>query len=241
MAIEIAWHCQQGTRTADNRDHAGVGIRGDSFLAIVLDGSTRGATSGQFAQEVARRTVDWFVTEASEVTAQALSDQLLVVHGMLAKDFKSDSASYVLLHGNGTRPMVVLYAGDCLIGRVDGGQTTWLLQPHTLANPLEPVSINALAEAPTRHVLTRSFRSKRFMVPDHASIDLDHRQLLVATDGFWADMDTEGQLAFANGELASDKEEHDDRGVLLISRNKLVSGITVASRQPTANLYLRTA
>lgn len=240
MAFEIAWHCQQGTRTADNRDHAGVGIRGDSFLAIVLDGSTRGPTSGQFAQAIARRIVDWFVTSVTEVTAEALSDQLLVEHETLAKDFKSDSASYVLLYGNGTRPMVVLYAGDCLIGRADSGQTAWLLQPHTLANALAPVPIDVLMKEPARHVLTRSFRSKRFMLPDHAFIELDDRPLILATDGFWADMDTDRQTTFLDGDRHSDGGEPDDRGVLSISRKKSDSRITVASGPPTVNLYVRT-
>lgn len=60
MGFEIDWHCQQGTRTADNRDHAGIGIRGESILAIVLDGSARGPTSGQFAREIARRLISVF-------------------------------------------------------------------------------------------------------------------------------------------------------------------------------------
>lgn len=241
MTFEIAWHCQQGTRTADNRDHAGVGIRSDSFLAIVLDGSTRGPTSGQFAQAIARQIVDWFVTGVAEVTAQAMIEQLRVTHGALAKDFKGDSASYILLYAGATRPMVVLHAGDCLIGRADGGQTTWLRQPHTLANALAPVPIDILAKEPTRHVLTRSFRSKHFMVPDHSFIELDDRPFLLATDGFWADMDAHGQTAFLNGDRPSDGQEHDDRSVLSISRIKSAGGITVASDQDAPNLYMRTA
>lgn len=239
MAFEIAWHCQQGTRTADNRDHAGVGIRGDSFLAIVLDGSTRGPTSGLFAQEIARRVVDWFVTGVAEVTADALSEQLRATHDALAKDFKSDSASYALLYAGETGPVVVLHAGDCLIGRNGGEQPTWLLQPHTLANAVARVPIEVLAKEPTRHILTRSFRSKRFMAPEQAIIHLDDRSLLVATDGFWAEMNTGGQTAFVNGDRPSAREEHDDRGVLLIGRKKSDGGITIAGRQPTANLYLR--
>lgn len=241
MTFAIRWHCQQGTRTADNRDHAGVGVRADSFLAIVLDGSTRGPTSGQFAGEIARQIVDWFVTGAAEVTAEAMAEQLRATHAELAKDFKSDSASYVLLYAGATRPMVVLHAGDCLVGRAGSGQTTWLLQPHSLANALAPVPIDILAKEPARHVLTRSFRSKHFMAPDHSFIELDDRPLLVATDGFWADMDAHGQTAFVNGDRPSDEHGQDDRGVLSISRIKSDGRITVASDQPASNLYVRTA
>ncbi|MEI9425984.1 hypothetical protein O7A70_33460 [Mesorhizobium sp. Cs1299R1N1] len=76
MTWQFRWHCRHGTRTADNRDHAGIGIRGDAVLAIVLDGSTSGSASGDFAREIARRMVDWFVTGIEEVTADALIAQL---------------------------------------------------------------------------------------------------------------------------------------------------------------------
>lgn len=87
MTFEIEWHSQHGTRTADNRDHAGVSVLGSSFLAIVLDGLTRGPTSGQFAQEIARQMVDRFVTSSGETAAGALTKQLRVAHAALAKDF----------------------------------------------------------------------------------------------------------------------------------------------------------
>lgn len=241
MTFEIEWHCQQGTRTADNRDHAGVGVRGNSFLAIVLDGSTRGPTSGQFAQEIAGHMVDWFVTSAGETTAGAMIEQLRVAHAALAKDFVSASASYVLLYAEATRPTVVLHAGDCLVGRADNGETTWLLQPHTLANALAPVPLDILAKEPARHLLTRSLRSKHFIVPDLCCIELSDRPLLVATDGFWADTDADGQTAFVNGDRLSDGDEQDDRSVLSISRIKSDGGITVAGDQAASNLYVRIA
>lgn len=74
MAFAIQWHCQQGTRTADNRDHVGIGIRGDPILAIVLYGSKAGSASGLFAREIARCVVDWFVTTVVEITAETVTD-----------------------------------------------------------------------------------------------------------------------------------------------------------------------
>ncbi|TIP11330.1 hypothetical protein [Mesorhizobium sp.] len=241
MTFEIEWHSQQGTRTANNRDHAGIGVRGDKLLAIVLDGSTRGPTSGQFAEKIARQMVNWFVASVDETTAETMAEQLRVAHAALAKDFQSVSASYALLYSEATRPVVVLHAGDCLVGRADNGQTTWLLQPHTLANALASVPIDILAREPSRHVLTRSFRSKHFMAPDLSFIELDDRPLLVATDGFWADIDADGQTAFVNGDRLPDGDEQDDRSVLSISRIKSDGGITVAGDQAAPNLYVRIA
>lgn len=197
MTWQIRWHCRPGTRTADNRDHAGIGLRSDAVLAIVLDGLTSGLASGDFAREIARRMVDWFVTGTEEVTADALIAQVRMIHAAFATAFRSDSASYVLVHLEATRPALVLHAGDCLVGRrEEDGRIAWLIQPHPLANPLLPVTIESLAKDPARHRLTRSFRSKRFIAPDLNSFELDHRPLIVATDGFWADLEADQQSAF---------------------------------------------
>lgn len=104
MAFEIRWYSQRGSRTADNRDCAGVGIRRDSILAIVLDGSTSGLASGAFAREIARRMVDGFVVGRADVTAESLTEQLLMTHAALSEEFRAESASYVLLHTHPAEP-----------------------------------------------------------------------------------------------------------------------------------------
>ncbi|MDH6233769.1 serine/threonine protein phosphatase PrpC [Mesorhizobium soli] len=189
------------------------------MMAIVLDGATSGTDSGRFAREIARMMVDWFVTAAVEVNANTLVAQLRTTHATLAKAYRMDSASYVLLHLDVTQPALVLHAGDCLVGQRDAiGQTAWLLQPHTLANALQ-MSVENLAKQEIRHKITRSFRSKRFMAPDLNSFALDDRPLLAATDGFWAELSTDQQSAFLEGRLPSIAGERDDCGVLSILRN----------------------
>ncbi|QDG94720.1 hypothetical protein NIBR502774_19715 (plasmid) [Rhizobium sp. NIBRBAC000502774] len=37
--------------------------------------------------------------------------------------------------------------------------------PHTLANALADMPLEAIAKSPTRHLLTKSFRSREFMPP----------------------------------------------------------------------------
>jgi PPM family protein phosphatase len=240
MTLQILWHCQQGTRTADNRDHAGIGIRGDAVLAMVLDGSTSSSASGDFAREIARRMVDWFVSGADSATPDALIVQLRMIHAALAMDYRTGSASYVLALVEATRPALVLHAGDCLLGRrEEDGRIAWLIQPHTLANPLLPVAIESLAKDPTRHRLTRSFRSKRFIAPDLNSFELDDRSLLVASDGFWADLDARQQLAFIEGHLGAVEQDRDDCGALSILRGKSGSKIELIDVAAAPNLYVR--
>ena len=238
MALQIRWHCRKGTRTADNRDHAGIGIRRDAVLAIVLDGSTSGSGSGDFAREIARRMVDWFATGTEAMTADALIAQLPTTHVSIAMDFRTDSASYALLHPEATGPALVLHAGDCLVGRrEEDGRIAWLMQPHTLANPLLPVAIETVAKDPARHRLTRSFRSKRFIAPDLNSFELDDRPLLVATDGFWAELDAHQQVAFIEGLGAVVDQERDDCSVLSILRGKSGSGIELIDAEAASNLF----
>jgi len=240
MTLQIRWHCRQGTRTADNRDHAGIGIRGDAVLAMVLDGSTSGSASGEFAREIACRMVDWFVAGTEAVTPDALIAQVRMTHTALAIDFRSASASYVLAHLEATGPALVLHAGDCLVGRrEEDGRIAWLIQPHTLANPLLPVAIESFAREPARHRLTRSFRSKRFIAPDLNSFELDDRPLLVATDGFWAELEAHQQVAFIEGLVGAVEQERDDCGALSIQRGKPGSQIELIDVGAAPNLYVR--
>ncbi|GHA38495.1 hypothetical protein GCM10007989_37790 [Devosia pacifica] len=63
--------------------------------------------------------------------------------------------------------------------------------------------------------------------------------MLVATDGLWADIGADGQIAFVNGDRLPHGDEQDDRSVILISRIKSDGGITVAGDQAASNLYVR--
>lgn len=185
MAFAIQWHCQQGTRTADNRDRAGVGIRGDSITVCARDR----ATAGRLVCDDNRRhhSRDHYGTAR-------------LTHAALAGDFQRDSASYVLFCADTARRAIALHAGDCLLGHRDGeGQISWLIQPHTLANALSAVPHAILAKLDARHVLTRSFRSRNFVAPDLTLVDLQDQVLFIGTDGFWADLDPDVQSAFAEG------------------------------------------
>ena len=165
-----------------------------------------------------------------------------MTHAVLAMDFRTDSASYVLVHFEATRPALVLHAGDCLIGlREEDRRIAWLMQPHTLANPLLPVTIASLAKDPARHRLTRSFRSKRFIAPDLNSFELDHRPLIFATDGFWADLEAHQQAAFIEGLVGAEEQDRDDCGALSILRSESGSAIEVIDVGVAPNLYVRGA
>ncbi|WP_245441764.1 hypothetical protein [Rhizobium leguminosarum] len=60
MKIEARWLSQKGTRTDDNRDHAGIAERHGEFLAILADGATHGSNNGGYARAIVEAVVDWF-------------------------------------------------------------------------------------------------------------------------------------------------------------------------------------
>ncbi|WP_347511194.1 hypothetical protein [Phaeobacter sp. CAU 1743] len=165
MSGAINWRSEQGTHTSDNRDHCGVGLREDATLCIVLDGSSSGDNSGEFARQIAHKLIEWFVV-AGEVTPETIIAQLRCIHTDLRSDFRRDSASFVIAHikADGVR---LLHVGDCLAGvRVGSSPIEWRTIPHTLANATEQVSIEDLARSPLRNRITRSFRSREFMEPE---------------------------------------------------------------------------
>ena len=93
-----------------------IGIRQTDILAIVLDGSSSGPNRGAFARAIAQRLVDWFVTTDQEISVPTLIVQLRAIRAELAKDFRGDSASYLLIHAIDGKDAFVLHAGNCLIG-----------------------------------------------------------------------------------------------------------------------------
>lgn len=186
--------------------------------------------------------VDWFVSTEQAITVAVLTAQLRATHAELARDFRRDSASYLLIHVGDGQEALILHAGDCLVGHCSPtDQVSWLVQPHTLANALTPMKINELAKDTSRHRLTRSFRSREFVEPAFCSIPADKTALLVATDGFWAELDHAQQNAFIHGRLAEQAGERDDRSILQITRIGGHAWTKVSGSEPPRKIYIKRA
>lgn len=225
-------------RTAENRDYAAIGVRGDEVLSIVLDGSTAGRDSGLLAQQIATDLIDGYVSSDDRMDAEDLLARLRDLHAALVPIYPQASASYLIALIREGEGVVTLHAGDCLIGRPgEKGLVEWLCRPHTLANALDDLTIAAIAAEPARHRLTRSFRAREFMRPETARLQLD-QQLIVATDGFWADLSPEEQLSFLGRGNSKQAVAGDDCSALEI----LITGAphgTVATPQPQDTLHVR--
>ncbi|WP_213286686.1 hypothetical protein [Bradyrhizobium sp. sGM-13] len=215
MAINVSWHSQTGTRTSDNRDCGGIGIRADEALCVVLDGSTTAPDSGILARQIIRDMVDWYVASDEEINSESLTVQLRQLHGTLSRLHPRASASYMIMHIQDDA-LLVMHAGDCLLGRRDKtDEIEWLSQPHTLANATGHVPVATIAGLTTRHRLTRSFRAREFLAPDAMELNFE-KEFVVATDGFWAELGTQDQARFLEGQKIAMPVDGDDCSALRI-------------------------
>ncbi|HLP68934.1 MAG TPA: hypothetical protein VK181_15570 [Rhizobium sp.] len=215
MRIEANWYSRQGTRTADNRDHAGLGINTCGVMGIVVDGSTAGENSGEYAEAIVREAIDWFSGLRGTLDVDAFSKQLRGIHLDLRARYPKSSASFAIVHAEPRTRMTVIHAGDCLFGQIErGDRIHWRTQPHTLANALTDVALGELSKMPARHLLTKSFRSREYMTPEILETDSLPGVYLVSTDGFWAELSAHEQLAVIDGRKVEVNGEHDDCSVL---------------------------
>lgn len=218
MRIEANWYSQKGTKTADNRDHAGLGINASGVICIVVDGSTAGAGSGEYAQAIVREVIDWFNGLQGALDLNALSKQLRGIHLDLRARFPRGSASFAIVHADRRTRITVIHAGDCLLGQIDrGDRIHWRTQPHTLANALTYVALEELSKIPARHLLTKSFRSREYMTPEILETDSLPGVYFICTDGFWAELSAHEQLAVIEGREIEANGEHDDCSVLKLA------------------------
>lgn len=240
MRLEMSWRSEPGTQTDDNRDFCSVGMRPDSTLCIVLDGSTEGQGSGVFAASIARSLIDWFIT-VDQVTDYAILEQLRQIHAAQTVKFRQASASFVIAWIDGSGHVQFFHAGDCLIGSMRGeAWIEWEMRPHTLANVFQNLSIEEIAASPVRNRVTRSLRAKSYMMPDEGALTLRADMTLVlATDGFWADLQPANQVGFLSGAEQSKQKVQDDRSALSIRFSKVQTSCTDESS--AGNCYLRDA
>lgn len=225
MGIDVCWHSKQGRGTDDNRDFCGIGLRDDDALCIVLDGVTSGANSGEFSRLIARNLIDWFIA-AGKVNQDGIIDQLRNIHAHLMPSFSKDSASYVIALIEYKGRVQLLHAGDCLAGLCkETSVIEWHVHPHTLANAITDMPIAEIAASPLRNLLTRSFRAREFMMPDCGELFLQgDNALILATDGFWAELNQERQKRLlVNGQLPNTKEQ-DDCSALVIKTHGSIQG-----------------
>lgn len=237
MKIEALWLSQQGTRTPDNRDHGGLATRSGELLGIVVDGSTAGKTSGDYARAIVKMVIDWFEHSRDEWSVDLGTQALRDTHQALRGQFRKGSASVLLFHLTEKGTLAILHSGDCVIGELKS-DIVWLSAPHTFANALFTMPIGEIAKSPVRHLLTQSFRTREYMPPDVHRREIASGTFVIATDGFWAELSAAEQLAFAVGRPSAGSDR-DDRSVLLLQISSEAGFTTSLDGRSSPNIHSR--
>ncbi|TCU08653.1 hypothetical protein EV132_12639 [Rhizobium sullae] len=102
-------------------------------------------------------------------------------------------------------------------------------------------AVPELAKFPARHRLVRSFRSRGFVAPEVTNIDLVAGRLLVATDGFWAELSPADRMSFLDGRCYEGRVEYDDCSVLCMNVAEITYAETTFSPEAATNFYIRSA
>lgn len=208
-----AWHSQQGSQTPDNRDFCGIAETQGTTLCVLVDGATSGPRGGELARALVVHLLKSFMHLEEPPSSDKIIELLEWAHADLRKGYPADSASYIMALFNGDPSVTTLHAGDCRLGQVlRDGAIRWLTKVHTLATAIEDLEDQELRPHPNRHLLTRAFKGKRFQTPECSSFDLQTVDggLLLASDGFWADLGEDEQVMVLRGLPVERKPPCDD-------------------------------
>lgn len=195
------WQSIQGIQTADNRDFYGTVEVCDIRLFVLVDGATTSPNSGDMAKTLVQHLLEDIAASGVPPSSERLIDILARIHTKLRRRYSADSTSYIIAYQNNRHSVTTLHAGDCRLGKITTeGSIQWLTKPHTLANSIRDIAENDLKNDQKRHILTRSFKGRRFQTPESNTFDLSNEdsQLLLASDGFWAGLTQQVQLDMLN-------------------------------------------
>jgi serine/threonine protein phosphatase PrpC len=163
------------------------------------------------------------------------------LHENLRKRYPRGSASLLLIYAAESDSISVIHSGDCVLGELDRHDgVNWRTSPHTLTNALVEMPLKDIAQSATRHLLTRSFRARGFELPDIVKLPEFSGSLVLATDGFWAELSEKDQARFLAGHQASTATDRDDRSVLLLRISLSNHLAFVMYDKSSKNLYRRT-
>jgi serine/threonine protein phosphatase PrpC len=230
MDFNYRWHSFSGSNTIDNWDYCGTCAFNKYNLFILTDGATSSPQGGELAKELTLSIIEKFRKTNSNISKQLIISWLKEIHQALRLKYICDCTSYLIAIVTPEENLYTFHAGDCLLGRLIGNQKIeWQLSPHTQANYAGKVDPISISKDPYRNLLTRSFRGKSFIDPEfNCSAITPDDQLILATDGFWADLSVSNQLKLLEGNFEPNNEP-DDVSYLVIQRKSNGNGSSVLS------------
>jgi len=132
-----------------------------------------------------------------EQVAEALLQLIANSHQALGDAHPQAACSYLVLCLLSDAAFSI-HEGDCCLGLIEqSGTIDWLNSAHCAANWQGNLTHAEIAQAPSRHRLTRCFSARRASNPEINHWPLEPNQhWLLATDGFWAGLSPQEQQSF---------------------------------------------
>jgi len=183
------WQSRQGDNRLSNNDAVTVVNKGDVFFALLLDVAEKSNNSHQFSQYWPQTITQCALTLGESLTVERLLNDMRKQQKLMRAGYLHEIASYsLLIYNKRTRECNVLVVGDCRVGLESNANIQWLTHPHTLKAAFNGSLVETSNNKVSRHTLTRTLNAKRFVEPDHYFFSLTSpAQLLLCTDGYWAE------------------------------------------------------
>ncbi|TVT82339.1 protein phosphatase 2C domain-containing protein [Pseudomonas sp. H3(2019)] len=226
MLATVKWHTQAGTLTADNRDaFAHAHAHAHASLYVIADGSSSHPRSGELAQALLNDlTIGFNPLLTTELNAEQLAEALVRIiassHQTLRDDFPLAACSYLVLCLLPDTAFTV-HEGDCCLGAIeDDGEISWLSAVHCAPNWQGDLTHAQIAQASSRHALTRCFSARRTSSPEiNYWPARPNQHWLLASDGFWAGLCAQEQQTFLrDGHLPAPPTDDDISCLSVITR-----------------------
>jgi len=212
--MDIDCYSQQGTARDTNRDFVGLFELDSGVLVYLLDVSTSSSLScASFVEQlnglISERLTNEIVADPSlflDVLQQVIID--------LQQSFKSGVASLITCFISYESDIVWGYtAGDSRIGTV-GDEIIWRSPVHTGANPFGESFTDSMKLIPERHILTRCLNMRKKCNFEFFQFNVAKEQsLVIASDGFWAELTSELQLSFLTKQQVKTEDDSSFIGI----------------------------
>ena len=220
---------QQGSERVENKDYFSI-IESDLGTWIfVIDVSTSSNATTILAKQFSENfhsCLQDFLKRGDLLLSENQSQEkykwiLQQAFNATKKELKIGVASFLSLYRCKRSSRVLGFcAGDCRLGLLNNKSIQWLSPVHTGANPLGNDFETSMKLIPERHILTKSLNLRRNFEPETFELVASPNDIFViATDGFWMELNEVEQQSFINESDAGlvEKPFVDDTSVLLVT------------------------
>lgn len=229
---------QKGRDRETNKDFFSLVDSYNGTWIFVLDI----ATASNATEELSKCFIEAVVSQLKSFTFEGIESGMALISKafqITQNKLKTGVASFLAIYRcSNTGKFYSFIAGDCRVGVLTKENfINWISPVHTGANPLGDDFIPEMKFNTERHILTRSMNLRRNFNPETFIFDLLLTDILVvATDGFWAELDDDAQQIFISQGIASTS---DDTSALLVTwsdtketlhfKNNIKSNLSIVS------------